>query len=58
MPRWVADSEGRLQIFFLSREDWIQFVNSVVRPTGNQFGLDVEIKPLQQKKVALETVRP
>lgn len=58
MPKWTADSDGRLNIIFLNKEDWIQFVNTVVKPTGNQFGLDVEIKPLKKKESAVEVVRP
>ena len=58
MPKWTADSDGKLRIIFLSREDWVQFVNSVVKPTGRQFGLDVEIKPFKKKETVIEVVRP
>ena len=57
MPRWTADSEGRLNIIFLSREDWLDFVERVVRPTGRDFGLDIEIKEFKKRETRVPVRR-
>jgi len=38
MSRWVVRSDGRLELGFLSEEDFLSFMNGVMVPIARQFG--------------------
>lgn len=52
MPNWTGSSNGALKIMFVSPEDLVGFVNSVVKPCAAQFGIEVELKAVKVKPVA------
>ncbi|MEM1944143.1 MAG: hypothetical protein QXE50_05910 [Nitrososphaerota archaeon] len=60
MVQWQVIN-GNLQILFQSREDIIQFVDTVVRPSAEALGLEITIKEREKggeaKKKILDVVR-
>ena len=45
MPNWKVGSEtkGQLQLIFVSKDDIINFVNTVVKPNAEALGLEIVI---------------
>lgn len=57
MVQWQVIN-GQLQLMFQSREDIIEFINTVVKGPAEQLGLEIIVKEKELgKKKALDTVR-
>ncbi|MEM4154986.1 MAG: hypothetical protein QXW52_09245 [Candidatus Caldarchaeum sp.] len=59
MVQWQVIN-GNLQIIFQSKEDIIQFIDTVVRPSADTLGLEIivsESHPTDQKKKILDVTR-
>ena len=52
MPNWTCGSDGSMKIMFMSPEDLMNFVNTVVKPCAAQFGIEVSLKTVKAIPVA------
>jgi hypothetical protein len=57
MPKWIGDSDGKLNIIFLNKEDLISFIESVVKPCARNFGLEVKIEEPKKVERKYEVVK-
>jgi len=46
MPKWTVgtDTGGQLQLVFTSKEDMIQFIETVIKPNATMLGLEVTVR--------------
>lgn len=54
MPNWKASNDGRLEISWTSKEDFLAFLNNFVVPEGKKMGLDVSFKQVEPPKLLTE----
>jgi hypothetical protein len=61
MPKWSvgSDTGGQLQLVFVSKEDMLQFIETVIKPNAAAFGLEVTVRDAapQKRRKGIEVVR-